>query len=208
MVVFLGPVFFTLLESTLQSGFRSGFAVAVGIFISDLVAVLLLGFGAAGFFENPQNQFALALAGAAILIGLGIRYIVKPAVGASSFRFQVRGTNYFTFFLKGFLVNFINPFVFLIWLGIIGFASAEYGTGSSLAVFLGSALLGILTTDTLKAALAQYIKTLLQPKFMTFAYRIIGVILLGFGVRMLTLALMHRDSGLAILHSLLPHSGS
>ncbi len=201
LIIFLGPVFFTLLESTLQSGFWSGFAVAMGIFISDVVAVLLLGFGAAGFFENPENQFGLAIAGAAILIGLGIRYIVKPAVGATTSRFQVRGASYYTYFLKGFLVNFVNPFVFLVWLGIIGIATAHHGAGFSLAVFLSGVLLGILSTDTLKVALAQYIKSLLQPRFMTVAYRVIGVILLVFGLRMLILAILHREAGLALLHT-------
>ena len=204
LIIFLGPVFFTLLESTLQSGFWSGFAVAFGIFISDVVAVLLLGFGAAGFFENPENQFGLAIAGAAILIGLGIRYIIKPSLGTTSSRFQVRGTNYYTYFMKGFLVNFVNPFVFLVWLGIIGFATAHHGAGPSLAIFLSGALLGILTTDTLKAALAQYIKGLLRPRFMVFAYRLIGIILIGFGLRMLVLAILHREEGLAMLSYLVP----
>jgi threonine/homoserine/homoserine lactone efflux protein len=52
-LIILGPVFFTLLNSTLQYGFRSGFSVALGIFSSDLVCVgLLFGLGYNGLLPS------------------------------------------------------------------------------------------------------------------------------------------------------------
>lgn len=190
MIVFIGPVFFTLLKGALQYGFRSGFAVALGIFVSDVVAVAICYLGAdtaKQFFYQPTNQFYIALAGSAILFGLGIKYLVRPSLNTEA-DIKLKVTDYFHFFIKGFLVNFVNPFVFVVWITIIGLKGAKYGFGPELIFFLSAALLGILSTDTLKAAFAHKIKDILDPRFLVWAYRVIGVLLIGFGCRLLYLA--------------------
>mgnify|MGYP003340062785 CR=1 FL=1 len=42
MLLFIGPVFFTLLKSALQHGIKTGVSVAFGIFISDVICVNML----------------------------------------------------------------------------------------------------------------------------------------------------------------------
>jgi threonine/homoserine/homoserine lactone efflux protein len=86
------------------------------------------------------------------------------------------------------LVNFVNPFVFLVWISVIGLARGKYGAGQELWIFLGAALLGILTTDTLKVIFADKIKPLIQPKFLLRAYQVIGIVLIGFGIRLVWFA--------------------
>lgn len=184
MIIFIGPVFFTLLKSTLQNGFWPGMMVAWGIFISDVVCVLLCSFGAIPFFKNPDNQFWLAILGSLVLFGLGLKYILKPSLNlAKTISFKAR--HFTTYFTKGFLVNFVNPFVFLVWIGVIGYGRGKYGYSTDLASFLGASLLGILTTDSLKVVFANKIKVLVQPQNLVWAYRIIGALLIGFGIRML-----------------------
>ncbi|RMG23813.1 MAG: lysine transporter LysE [Bacteroidetes bacterium] len=189
-VIFIGPVFFTLLQGALQYGFRSGFAVALGIFVSDIVAIAIcyLGAGSAkAFFYQPTNQFYIALIGACILVGLGVKYLIKPSLDTSA-DIKMKTSDYLNFFIKGFLINFVNPFVFLVWISLIGFKSAKYGFGIELITFLTASLLGILTTDTLKAAFAHKIKDFLKPQYLLWTYRAIGVVLIGFGGRLLYLA--------------------
>jgi len=41
MILFVGPVFFTMLQVTLMRGFWAGFFVALGIIISDIACLLL-----------------------------------------------------------------------------------------------------------------------------------------------------------------------
>ena len=184
MIVFIGPVFFTLLKSALNYGFWAGLMVALGIFISDVVCVALCAFGAIPFFKNPLNQHWLAIGGSIILFGLGLKYLLKPNVNTDT-DLKLKAGHYTAYFVKGFLVNFVNPFVFLVWIGVIGLAEVKYGGGIDLWIFLGAALLAILLTDTTKVIFAQRIKSLIQPKFLLRAYQIIGVVLIGFGFRML-----------------------
>ena len=182
-IVFIGPVLFTLLKSTLQYGLKSGFAVALGIFMSDVLAVLLCAFGAAAFFKDFDNQFYIAIIGGIILLALGFKYIFKPNLQIAN-KLKLKKRHYFNFFAKGFFINFINPFVFLVWIGVIGFASGVYGWGSSLLMYLIGTLLAILLTDTLKVLFAHRLKKLLQPQMLRPIYQAIGVLLVLFGLRL------------------------
>jgi len=184
MIIFIGPVFFTLLKSALSYGFWAGMMVALGVFISDVVVVVLCSYGAIPFFENPLNKHWLAIVGSIILFGLGFKYLLKPNVNVDA-DLKLKAGHYTAFFIKGVLVNFVNPFVFLVWIGVIGFAQKKYGVGEDLWLFLTAALLGILTTDSAKVIFAHRVKTLIQPRFLLRAYQIIGIVMIGFGVRML-----------------------
>ncbi|MEZ4772783.1 MAG: LysE family transporter [Bacteroidia bacterium] len=185
LIIFIGPVFFTLLHSTLEHGLKSGLAVALGIFLSDALCVLLLfGFGISSFFTNPGNEMLIGIAGAIILIGLGLRYAVRPVLNQAE-KIRIKTFDYLHFFIKGFLVNFINPFVFAVWMGLIAFAGTHTPDSSSQLVFLGGTLLGILTTDSLKVIFANRLKDLFQPGFLKATYRVIGLVLILFGVRIL-----------------------
>lgn len=183
MIVFVGPVFFSLLKSTLESGTIAGLLVAFGIFISDVVCVALCSLGAIPFFKNSDNQFWIAALGAIILLGMGIKYVIKPSLNTAN-KISLNTASYLSFFTQGFLVNFVNPFVFLVWIGVIGYGENEYGFSIDLAIFLSAALLGILTTDVSKVFLAQHLKKFIQPKTLKILYRSIGVILIAFGIRM------------------------
>lgn len=186
MVIFIGPVFFTLIKSALSYGFWAGMMVAFGIFMSDVVAVGLCSFGAIPFFKNPDNQFWLAVGGSIVLFAIGLKYILKPNVDVDAdLKLKLKAGHYTAYFVKGFLVNFVNPFVFIVWISVIGFAEGKYGYGKELWIFLGAALLAILLTDSTKVLFANRIKQLIQPKFLLKAYQVIGVVMIGFGFRLL-----------------------
>jgi threonine/homoserine/homoserine lactone efflux protein len=187
MIVFIGPVFFTLIKSALSYGFWAGMMVAMGIFISDVLCVGLCAFGAIPFFKNPLNQHWLAIAGSVILFGIGLKYLIKPDVNVDK-ELKLKAGHYTAYFAKGFLVNFVNPFVFLVWVSVIGLAQLKYGEDADLWVFLGAALLAIILTDTTKVIFAHRIKNLIKPKFLLKAYQVIGVVMLGFGFRLLYFA--------------------
>lgn len=196
MIIFIGPVFFTLLKSALSYGFWAGMMVAFGIFISDVVCVALCSLGAIPFFKDADNQFWLALTGSLILFALGMKYLLRPNVKTNP-ELKLKAGHYTAYFAKGFIVNFVNPFVFIVWIGVIGLAQGKYGSGPELRLFLGAALLGILFTDSLKVVFANRIKKFIQPNFLLRAYQVIGVVMLGFGLRLLWYAM----EGVSILQN-------
>ena len=185
LAVLIGPVFFTLLKSSLERGFMYGLLVALGIFFSDLLCVVLLyGLGASKFFENQQYQTVVGLLGAVVLIGLGLQYAFKPVCKSYSPK-ESTAVSYLSYFGKGFFINILNPFLFVVWMGIIGVASTQYATNWDRILFLGGVLLMIISSDTLKALFAYKLKALMRPNLLVVIYRVIGVGLIGFGIRLL-----------------------
>lgn len=183
-VIFIGPVFFTLLHIALNHGFWAGFSTALGIVVSDAVALLICSFGAIPFFKNTDNQLILSFIGAAILIGLGLKFILRPQIQTETDVKTLKAGHYLNFFTKGFLVNFVNPFVFIVWIGVIGFAESKYSETSDIITLLCATLLGIIATDTLKALFAHKISHLIKPQFLKKVYRGIGIVLLAFAGRL------------------------
>jgi len=182
MLIFVGPVFFTLLQAAFQYGFRSGFAVAFGIFVSDVVCVILCKMGADAFFTQETNHFWIGVAGGILLIGMGINYLVNPNA-AKTTEIELSASDYIGYFVKGFLVNFVNPFVFVIWMGVSAKAISSFGNANA-NLFLSAVLLGILLTDTLKAAFAYKIKPFLNQNTLLYLYKVVGFLLIVFGIIM------------------------
>lgn len=177
----IGPVFFTLLKASLQQGVWSGLAVAFGIFLSDILCVVLCVLGTAKYLNNEENQAYLAMGGGIILLGLGVNYVVRPKVSTGD-DVKVKTLDYIGYAVKGFLVNFLNPFVFFIWISII--AASGYTLQDNLTTYLIGVLAGIFLTDSLKAILATKIRHFIKPHILVKLFRVIGVCLIVFAIRL------------------------
>ena len=70
-LLFIGPVFFYLLKSSIESGFKVGLAVATGIIIGDIFCVLLAVYGFGSYFESTETQKWFAGLGGLILFIFG-----------------------------------------------------------------------------------------------------------------------------------------
>ena len=179
----LGPVFFTLIKNAVQNGRNAGIWTALGIIVSDVIVIAICFWSTASLLESIKTEPLVKLAGALILLGLGLKFIFRPVL------FDTDSTNsskhdYIGYFTQGFLVNGVNPFVFVIWIGFITIGKNNYND-ESLFVFLGAILVGIFSTDILKSVLADKIKPYLKPSTLLLAYKIIGAILIGFAIRLL-----------------------
>ena len=71
LALLIGPVLFTLLQGSLRHGWRGGMAVAIGISISDVVAVGLLLGVARNWLLREDVQWWLGIMSAILLAGLG-----------------------------------------------------------------------------------------------------------------------------------------
>ena len=189
-IIFIGPVVFTLLQATLKKGIGAGISTAVGIIVSDIVAVAICALGAIPFFEDVNNQFWLAVLGSILLCLMGVKYIIDPnietSVGGTS---SINKSDYSKFFVKGFLINFVNPSVFVYWIGFIAYAQIEYKDSATVWLFITAILAGIFSIDIAKTLLAGKLKPFIQPTILKRIYQTIGIALLFFAVAMMYLTI-------------------
>lgn len=183
-VLFVGPVFFTLLQIAIDKGVKAGVSVALGIVFSDVVIIALLHFGLNELIEDPTVQNWLAALGSVILLVLGLKHLLRPSAPVQSKTFPNSLQNAGSF-IKGFLVNFVNPFVFFVWVSIMAYSENNFSTQLDIRLFLIGTLLGIFITDALKALFASKLQNMLQPLVLKRLFMVIGVVLIGFGLRLI-----------------------
>jgi threonine/homoserine/homoserine lactone efflux protein len=186
MIVFIGPVFFLLLSISLEKGILAGLLVALGIILSDIVYVILCHMGITSFLNIPSLKFYLSFLGGLLLILIGIKYIFKPP-NFSLTEIPIASFDLLACFTKGFLINFINPFVFLVWLGILTSVKEKPFSNLEIKLYLTGVLLGIFVVDFFKVILSKQLKKFLKPKIFSMLIRFAGISLIGFGFKLLFL---------------------
>lgn len=184
LAVLFGPALFTLLQTSIHRGFRAGTLIATGIIFSDLAIVMLSYFGFTQLIMNQRNYLFLGLFSGIILIAFGLVTFTRKAgpLGNNNGETEKMPTAT-TFLLKGFLLNFANPFIWLFWISLTVGISANYDQDKpSILIFFSGALLAIFGTDLAKVMISNRIKRLLTDNLMTWVNRIVGVILCSFGL--------------------------
>jgi len=185
----IGPVFFSLVQTSLQRGFISGIFMAIGISISDLAYVIFSYIGISQFANDDQFKFNVALLGGIILIIFGFYSFFKKFSGKELVHPNNNRNGVVRAIVKGFLINGINPFVFIFWLGAMSLATVEYGfSGYEVRTFFLVVLVTVFTSDIIKSYLANRLRDFVKPHIMKTINSIVGVLLMGFGARLIYFA--------------------
>lgn len=179
----IGPVFFLLIQTSIEQGFKLAAVLALGVALSDACFIIVAEIGSNLFFTNKALAGYVGYGGGAILIAFGIvnffKKATKPATLVSS-----KGA-FFKTFVKGFALNSLNPFVLIFWLGVAGsIVGKNYNTGLHF-VFYTSIILTVFTTDIFKIYLASKLQKLLTGHVLIWMNRVSGLALIGFGIRII-----------------------
>lgn len=199
----VGPLLFAILQAGIERGFRAGLAVAGGIWSSDVLYVLVVQFGTGALTTLtalPDFKVWAGLAGGMLLIAFGLGSLLfkktpLPRMETRSFDNLSKGVetanrsghrrqrSYFAWWLRGFLLNTVNPFTVFFWLGIAGAVIIPNGWGNrEMLVFFGGMLGTLAVADTLKAYAAKRVRHFLTPGHTRWVQRGIGFLLVVFGV--------------------------
>lgn len=173
-IIFIGPVFFIILQNTLAHGKTSGFCIALGILFSDISYVLLFKFSLYEKISTYTLSKYFYWIFAMVIMFVGISSLFKKNKNDK----KLFGKNYFILFSKGFLVNFINPFVFVFWLGVYTYVQQKFTSPQEEFYFFTAAMFGILSIDTLRVLFSNYLKTKLTDEVLTKTNKAIGVLLI------------------------------
>ncbi|PHS60464.1 MAG: lysine transporter LysE [Flavobacterium sp.] len=185
----IGPVFFTLIETSITKGFKAAVFFDLGALFSDVLFILIAFYSTNQILEKVKDDPALLIFGGMVLIAFGVISYIRTS---KSFIKIVREhysvntkKNHGGLFLKGFLLNFVNFGVLAGWIATIVIAQAVTTHKNGVLLFLATVLITLFTTDLLKIFLAKRLKSNLTPRFIIKTKKWVSILIIGFGVILL-----------------------
>lgn len=179
----VGPVLFSIIKQSLNNGHKGGMAFVIGVSISDIMLVLISTVFTQLFSTLTDYIVEIGIAGCIFLLSLGVYYFFfkKTAIkDAAKPAIQFTNRDYVRILASGFLMNSLNPAVFLIW--IAASTGTVENTIKERIVFFTTCLVFVLASDIAKVFLAGKIRKRLTPRNIHIIGKINGLILIILGL--------------------------
>jgi threonine/homoserine/homoserine lactone efflux protein len=187
LALLIGPVFFTIIQTSIEKGFRSGVFVAIGVSLSDAFYITLSYLGIYQIFNNEDVLEYLAYCGGGVLLVFGFYYVFIKNRKMSRVGEEVRTTSPMRLAAKGFIINGLTPMVLLFWIGTVSFATTEFGysTPGKAIPYFAAIVVTVFSTDLLKAKLADRLRAVLTQRFIRILNIVLGIVMIIFGTRLI-----------------------
>ncbi len=179
----VGPVLFSIIKQSLNNGHRGGMAFVLGVSLSDISLVLVSTVFTQLFSQLTTYMVEIGIAGCIFLVSLGIYYFFFKKIklrDANQPMLQFRKSDYAKIFVSGFLMNTLNPAVFIFWVAA-STGTIEHTIQERIIIF-STCLAFVLGTDIAKVMLAGKIRNRLTPHNIHIISRINGLILMVLGL--------------------------
>lgn len=201
IVLGFGPAFITLIQTSIQRGFRSAAWFAIGVFLNDVLMVALCVLTSVQVVTSNEREMLLFSLGAGLILILFGVFTYNKKVKEDNFKGIKERTNeiidenrkifknedktpkWFVFLGKGFVLNILNPFVWIFWFSSVAVTAGELeGDKFKIILFFAIVLVTSLSCDLLKATGAAFLKRFFNPKRIKIMNKVIGWGLVLFGL--------------------------
>lgn len=187
----IGPVFFVLLETSITKGFRAALFFDLGVVLGDIFFIGIAYLGSYRLIQSLKDDPALFIFGGIVMVAYGLISFLKLHKASKNIEedaevVEIIKNNYFSLFIKGFLLNFINIGVLGFWLLIIiTFGPRLLMDTSNIVWFFTTVILSYLATDVGKILLAKQLRNKLTPANIIKIKKISSILLIVFGTILL-----------------------
>lgn len=193
LIVNLGPAFITLVQTSIDRGFRSAAWFATGVILNDAMIVSLCILTSVQIVMRSETEAALACIGAGIILILFGIFTFRRRVKEREEFLEKRSEEilkkaedrpaWFVFLSKGFILNILNPVVWLFWFSAVAMVAGNMGGNKLSTVVFFALILGTtLMIELLKAWGAAKLKVFFNPQRTTIMNKVAGILLMLFGV--------------------------
>jgi len=194
----IGPVIFAILKQSLTNGHKAGYAFVAGVSASDITLLIICNVFTALFTLVLSHKAVVAMVGAGFLLLMGLYTLLFKKVQTEIIddkHKELRKRDLVGIFFSGYLMNMLNPGVFLFWFAwtaAIGADAIETENPTFYKiVFFGTCLLFVLISDLLKVLLAGSLRPRLTEKTLIWINRLSGIIILIFSAALFYSALKY-----------------
>jgi threonine/homoserine/homoserine lactone efflux protein len=181
----LGPVTLEILNRGLKSGIKSSLLVVAGTMLAELTYFSMVLLGLNKIAESFFVQNVLGFAGVGFLVYLGTSNIIE-FFNKNTKKLENGKKNPF---LTGFLITFLSPVNFFMWVGII---AISMNANPSLLVISGI-LWGILISYLIVSLIGSIGRNFINDKKIKYVSLIAGLFLIFYGLKMLFDMLMQTS---------------
>jgi threonine/homoserine/homoserine lactone efflux protein len=181
----VGPIIFTIIKQSLNSGHKGGFSFVAGVWVSDIILVVLSNTVSSLVNQMLEHKSAIAIAGAAFLVSMGVYFaFFKKAhlpAEAEGKETRFRKRDMARIFASGFIINTLNPGVILFWLGNATVLSVDHTLQERIIIFSVCLLINM-AADVGKVMGAGALRSKLTLRTLTIVNKISGSLLILFGL--------------------------
>ena len=182
-----GTVFFALIQTSVEKGYKYGINIAMGVVATDAFFVFCSIFGTS--FLPQINGFDDWLTGIGIvfLVVLGILNLVKKVKVQNNvidIKTKISGWKYF---LKGAFLNALNPINFVSWVTIATYLRTNTKFNYELkdmVIFFSMSLVGVAITEVSLAVYADKLSKSLTPKTISSINKVTGVVFISIAAKL------------------------
>lgn len=179
-LVFIGPIFFLLIETSFTRGPRHALALDFGVITADLLCIIAAYYASADIVSLIDKHPGFYRITSILILSYGIIMLVTKTKMHLPGEEKIISQNYFKTFLNGFLLNILNVGVVLFWLVTVIGVRNQYPDTESLILYLGLVIATYLMIDFLKIFLAKQFHDRLTQKLANRIRRGVGVVLMIF----------------------------
>ena len=161
----IGPVFFTVLETSISKGIKAAIFVDIGVVLSDVLFFVIAFFSTNSLLKSiEENTDSWYFLGGVLLVayaGVSLIKIIQEKNSPENKKGALieNSPNLLKMVLKGFLLNIINVVVLFYWVGIILYFGPQLEMNESkIYLFFIIIISTYFTIDLGKIYLAQQLK--------------------------------------------------
>ncbi len=181
----IGPNFFQLIQISIDSSYRHALVYAYGVWLSDLLLILVAVLGVSYISAFLQNRTIILCEGygvAVLLIIFGVNSFFAKKIVKDTTENITHKTD-IVLFSKGFMVNTFNPFNVIFWITLSSHFDYTQSDSILKVIFYFSVVfIVVVLTDIGKAKLASRIRKNLTAANLLLVNKVTGALLVASGL--------------------------
>jgi len=184
LVFSVGPLVFTVIKQSIVNGRTGGFSFIAGIWLSDLLIVVLSNVFSEVVTSLLHFKKAIGIFGSLFLVGMGIFYLFLKTIkqrSAEESAIRVSGSTHVRLIIAGFFINILNPAVIAFWLTTATTLAIANSVTDRIVIF-STCILVNFGADVGKVLLAGKLSKKLTHRNIVLINKISGLLLLIFGI--------------------------
>lgn len=181
-LVFIGPIFFLLIETSFSRGPKHAFALDLGVILADILCITAAFFASGDLVEIIDEHPGFYRITAFLILIYAMYMIVSKTKMHLPGEEKMIHQNYFKTFINGFFFNILNIGVVLFWLVTVISVRNSYADIDEFLLYMTLVVATYLLIDLVKISLAKQFHYKLTEKVTNKIRKGVGFVLIIFSI--------------------------